>query len=65
MNVFGFINLDRTQTKEINYLNLLAFPGTGLLQKILLAKPLDGEHASAIEGTDFVGFFHFLAPLSG
>ncbi|XP_078179875.1 uncharacterized protein LOC144573958 isoform X2 [Carex rostrata] len=49
-NVFGFTHLDRTHRKEINYLNLLVFPGTGLLQKILLAKPSDRVHASTIEG---------------
>lgn len=50
-NVFGFTHLDRTHRKEINSLNLLVFPGTGLLQKILLAKPSDGVHAYTIEGT--------------
>ncbi|KAJ1701270.1 hypothetical protein LUZ63_001049 [Rhynchospora breviuscula] len=50
-NAFRFNNLDRTQRKEINSLNLVFFPDTGLLQKILLAEPSDGLHASTIVGS--------------
>lgn len=45
-NVFGFRLLEVSEKEEIKFINLLVFPGTGLLVKPLLGKDLV-EHRKA------------------
>ncbi|KAM0943555.1 putative histone acetyltransferase chromatin regulator PHD family [Dioscorea sansibarensis] len=47
--VFGFKPLDTSQRQEVRYVNMLVFPGTGLLQKTLLSTNSTEHHTTAIE----------------
>ncbi|KAJ0966389.1 hypothetical protein J5N97_027527 [Dioscorea zingiberensis] len=46
--IFGFKPLDSSERQEVRYVNLLVFPGTGLLQKTLLTTNSTEHHSLAI-----------------
>lgn len=48
--VFGFKPLDTSQRQEVRYVNMLVFPGTGLLQKALLSTNSTEHPTIATEG---------------
>ncbi|XP_020256081.1 uncharacterized protein LOC109832971 isoform X2 [Asparagus officinalis] len=49
-NIFGFKPLDHSHRKEVSSINMLVFPGTGLLYKPIVKKGSTEEHATSDEG---------------
>ncbi|KAH7675198.1 Histone acetyltransferase protein [Dioscorea alata] len=47
--VFGFKPLDTSQRQEVRYVNMLVFPGTGLLQKTFFSTNSTEHHTIATE----------------
>ncbi|XP_065005550.1 uncharacterized protein LOC135584828 [Musa acuminata AAA Group] len=54
-NVFGFKPLEVSQELEVRSINMLVFPGTGLLQKQLLMMH-SSEQCAPIDGVDMVEY---------
>ncbi|CAL9088189.1 unnamed protein product [Musa textilis] len=54
-NVFGFKPLEVSQELEVRSINMLVFPGTGLLQKPLLTMH-SSEQCAPVDGVDMVEY---------
>lgn len=59
--IFGFSSLEQSLKQEMRLMNMLVFPGTDMLQKLLIQETIVEENASTGSGF-YIILFVFLFP---